>query len=218
MKSTAWIVLLAAALAGCKVHYEPGERPFPEINEFPGLQLPIHAAWKVAKIKDGDTLVVERVAPEGSGPLWGEADLRRAMGVPPWKPVGEGLFEVNLFGVRIPLLSDSFNNRSGQESAKTFLERFVLGKRVALQWTPVYGSALVYVQETEIEDGSRISSSSQVNLELIIQGLAMADKSQFRSGGTSKASNWKLGSEYRKFYSAQERAREAKLGMWRFHF
>lgn len=207
-------VFLAAVLAaaGCKLTYGPGERPFEQQDEFPGLVAPAHAGWKVVGVKGGDVLLVERVLGTGGGPFEEEEELREIAGIPHWKRSGEGRFEVALFGIRIPSLSDEFNQASGDKAAEDFLKRTVLGRRVSLIPTSTYGSAFAWVQGTDVDADTMVATSTLVNLELVLNGLAMVDSGRFLSAGA----NWRMGTEYRTFKTAEEDARARKLGLWRF--
>jgi hypothetical protein len=207
-------LLLGLLLLGCSIHYGSGERPFPKVNEFPNLSIPPHADWRVVEVKSGELLVVERIGIPGQGPLWGEEELRAAAGVPRWKAVGPGRYEVNIFGIRIPLVSEAYSNVSGQNTARAFLERFLKGRAVALAWTPVWNHAYVYVQETDVAEDGTVESSTLVNHHLLLLGLALVDEGQFR--GTGDRPPWRLRTDLRKFRRAQEYARSARLGLWRY--
>lgn len=211
MKRAALLCVLALA-AGCQVHYGPGDRPFEKAVEFPELALPPHGAWTVTAVPAGDRLVVERAAPSGEGPLWEEERLRRAAGVPRWKPLGGGRYEVRLFGVRLPLVSDRRSQKSGDAAAKAFLASFVKGRRVALVPSPSYGAANVYVLATRLEEGAVMKTSTHVNRELLLRGLAQVDRASFRQ----EAAKWRLSVMHRQFRRAEEQAREQGRGLWRF--
>jgi endonuclease YncB( thermonuclease family) len=210
------VLILAALAAGCRMHYEAGVRPFPKVDEFPELALPQRAAWKVVDVKDGLTLVVERVAPWTRGPLGGEQDLRVVANVPPWKPAGDGRFQVRLFGLRIPLVSDAYSNQSGDRAARAFLESFVQDRRVVLERTPVYNHAFVYVQSMTLEDVGQIRSMALVNLEMLHLGRAMADPAQFQRASGPRGLAWRMARDLKRFRTAEAEARVSRAGLWRF--
>ncbi len=205
-------ILLAMAAAGCSFGYEPGDRPFEAVDEFPGLIHPAHAGFRVVAVKGGEILVVERISGQGGGPFEEELRLREAAGAPPWKRVGDGKYEIGLFGIRIPRFADEMNGRSGDDAAEQFLRGFVLGREVALVWAPAYGQAYVFVQETIRDPETTISTSTMVNLELVINGFALTDAAGFRN----RPGNWRLREDYETFKKAESEARSRKLGLWRF--
>jgi len=211
MKTRLLTLAVLGVLAGCQLHYEPGERPFAKVVEYPNFVLPQHGAWTVVGVKSGDTIVVERALPMGDGPLWEEERLRRAAGIPRFKPAGAGRYEVRIFGLRIPNVSDRYSHTSGDRAACEFLVSFVKGRRVALLPSPSWGTAYVYVLDTSLDDGATVKTSTQVNLELLLRGLAMVDPVQFRDAG-----GWHGTQTRRKFKRAEEEARSKALGLWRF--